>query len=241
MGGIMKVIIYGGTGAIGSAIARKLASQGVACHLVGRNEDALRSLADEIGATGTIGDVTDESLFDRVMSDAGEGVSGLVYAVGTINLKPLSRIIPHDLLHDFSVNAMGAALAIQAAVKSLKKSPNASIVLVSSVAASQGFSMHTSMGMAKAAVSGLTLSLAAELAPAIRVNAIAPSLTRTSLTAGILQNDKMADAIANMHAMKRIGEPDDMASIACLLLSGDTGWITGQIIGVDGGRSSLRT
>ena len=237
-----KILIYGGSGGIGGATARLLNAQGDQVHLVGRNEAKLAALAADLGATFTAGDVNDSGLFDRVASEAGEICDGLLYAAGTINLKSLARLAEADFLNDFRVNAMGAALAVQAALKALKKSTaTPAIVLFSSVAARQGFASHASIGMAKAAVSGLTLSLAAELAPHIRVNAIAPSLTRTPLAASILSSEPMAASIAGLHALQRLGTPADIAALARFLLSEESGWMTGQIIGLDGGRSTLRT
>jgi len=175
-----KILIYGGSGGIGSATARLLHARGVDLHLVGQDEERLAAIARELGATSTLGDVNESSLFIRAAEDAGAALDGLVYAVGTINLRSLGRLTEADFLNDFRVNAMGAALAIQSALPALKKSEGkASVVLFSSVAALQGFTFHASISMAKGAVDGLTLSLAAELAPKIRVNAIAPSLTRT--------------------------------------------------------------
>jgi len=237
-----KVLIYGGSGGIGSAIARILHARGYDLHLVGRSEEKLSALAAECGAGFTVGDVNESSLFPRAAKDAGESLDGLVYAVGTINLRSLQRLTEVDFLNDFRVNAMGAALAIQAALPALKKSAGvASVVLFSSVAARQGFTFHASMGMAKGAVDGLTLSLATELAPKIRVNAIAPSLTRTPLAKSILSNEPMAAAVAGLHALERLGTPEDIAALSAFLLSSEADWITGQIIGVDGGRSTLRT
>lgn len=236
-----KILIYGGSGGIGAATGRILRSKGHSLHLVGRDADRLAAVAHELGATFTVGDVNDPAVFARAAAEAGDSLDGLVYAVGTINLRSLSRLTESDFITDFRVNAMGAALAVQASLPALKNSSNtASVVLYSSVAAVQGFAMHASIGLAKGAVNGLTLSLAAELAPKIRVNAIAPSLTNTPLAKGIVSNVKMAEAIAGMHALERIGTPEDIASLSAFLLSDETSWMTGQILSVDGGRSTLR-
>lgn len=237
-----RILIYGGTGGIGSATARALRERGYNLHLVGRNADLLAAFAHEIGATFTVGDVDDGDLFARAAQDAGDQLAGLVYAVGTINLKSLQRLTEADFLRDFRINALGAALAIQAALPALKKSPDgAAVLLFSSVAARQGFTFHASIGMAKGAVEGLTLATAAELAPKIRVNAIAPSLTRTGLAAGLLANEQSAAAIAGLHALQRLGAPEDIAALSAFLMTPDAAWITGQVIGVDGGRANLRT
>ncbi|MBR9974695.1 MAG: SDR family oxidoreductase, partial [Bacteroidetes bacterium] len=211
-------------------------------HLVGRSEDRITSIAAELQASFTIGDVSDNSLFSRVAEDARDPLDGLVYAVGTINLGRFQRLTEADFLNDFRINALGAALAVQAALPALKKSTGiASIVLFSSVAAVQGFALHGSIAAAKGAVNGLTLSLANELSPKVRVNAIAPSLTRTPLAERIISSEQMAVSIAEQHALQRLGTPEDIAALTAFLLSAEADWITGQLIGVDGGRSTLRT
>ncbi len=237
-----KVLIYGGSGGIGFATAKILRARNYALHLVGRNAEKLAACAAELGARYTVGDVTDSTLFARVTQEVGEPLDGLVYAVGTINLRGIQRLTEEDFIHDFRVNALGAALAVQASLPALKQSAGvASVVLFSSVAALQGFSLHASIGMAKGAINGLTLALAAELAPKVRVNAIAPSLTRTPLGERLLTNEQMVAAIAGLHAMQRLGTAEDIAALTAFLLSEEANWITGQIIGVDGGRSTLRT
>jgi NAD(P)-dependent dehydrogenase (short-subunit alcohol dehydrogenase family) len=237
-----KVLIYGAYGGIGAATARKLAARGYTLHLAGRDAEGLNAIAAELGASHTVADVEDEASFERVAAEAGSALAGLVYAVGTINLKPLARLTPADFERDFRINAVGAALAVQKALPALKACEGtASVVLFSTVAVAQGFTAHASVAMAKGAVEGLTLALAAELAPKIRVNTIAPSLTRTPLAKALTGNEQMAAAIAQMHAIPRLGEAEDSAGLAAFLISDEAGWMTGQIIGVDGGRSTLRT
>ena len=238
---VKRIVIYGGSGGIGSATARLLQAQGDQLHLVGRNKQTLSSLASELQIDYTVGDVCDETLFAQTARDFAAPWDGLVYCVGTINLGSIRRLSADDFLHDFQVNAMGAALAVKAGLSSLKKSKTTpSVVLFSSVAALQGFTFHTSIGMAKGAVNGLTLSLAAELAPKIRVNAVAPSLTRTPLSESLLSNEKLAQTITERHGLKKLGTVDDIANFVVYLLSDQAGWISGQIISIDGGRSTLR-
>ena len=237
------IVILGGSGGMGSAIAHAVKARGYQVHLIGRNSARLAEAAHALGGAGySVADVEDEASVISAIAEAGTELAGLCYAVGTINLKPVGRLTGDDVARDFRINAQGAFYAVKAAIPALKAySGTASILLFSTVAVYQGFTAHASVAMAKGAVEGLTLSLAAELAPKIRVNCIAPSLTRTPLASSLLGNETMATAIASMHAMQRLGEPEDVAPLAALLLSDEAGWITGQSIGVDGGRAMLRT
>ena len=238
-----KHIIIGGTGGIGAALARRLHAAGNSIHLIARDEERLVALATELNASYVVADVQDRASLEAAILAAGPSADGLCYAAGTINLKPVHRLTDADALRDFEINALGAFRAVQAALPLLKASTQAttSILLFSTVAVAQGFAAHASVSMAKGAIEGLTRALAAELSPRIRVNCLAPSLTRTPLAAQLTSNEAMANSIAAMHAAQRLGEPDDIAAMAALLLSQDAGWITGQVIGVDGGRSTLRT
>ena len=236
------IIIIGATGGIGAALSRRLAASGNHIHAIGRDAARLHALSSEISGTCAVADVTDRASLELAIAAAGPTVSGLAYCVGSINLKPVSRITDEDVERDFRLNALGAFRAVQAALPALKANGTpSSVVLFSTVAVAQGFASHASIGMAKGAVEGLMLSLAAELAPKVRVNCVAPSLTRTPLAAALTSNEQMATAIAALHPLQRLGEADDVAAAAAFLLSPDSSWITGQVIGVDGGRSSLRT
>lgn len=240
-----RVLIYGGTGGIGLATARCLRARGYGLHLAARDAGRLEAAAAELGETTvSAGDVAEEDFFAQATAAAGAELSGLVYAVGTINLRPLGRLTRADAETDFRLNALGAFSAVQTAAGALKAGAGAAgagVVLFSTVAVAQGFPAHASVAMAKGAVEGLALTLAAEMSPQVRVNVVAPSLTRTPLAAAITGNATLAQGIAAMHALQRLGEPEDAGRLAAFLVSEEAAWITGQVIGVDGGRSTLRT
>ena len=235
----MKKVIIGATGSIGSSLARSLVETGDQVHLAGRDEASLSELANELNSTYTTCDVLEENFSDKIINDLkDEQINGLAYCVGSIDLKPLKLTKKSDFMQSFNLNLVSATEAIKSLADNLK-SNKGSIVLFSTVAVKQGFPNHAIVSSAKGAIEGLTLALAAEYAPNIRVNCIAPSLTNSKISNFLLKNEKMAESIAKMHPLKRIGNGNDSSSMAKFLLNEESSWITGQIIGVDGGRSSV--
>jgi NAD(P)-dependent dehydrogenase (short-subunit alcohol dehydrogenase family) len=170
-----------------------------------------------------------------------EKLDGLLYCPGNINLKPFGRFKPNDFVDDYQLQVVGAVKVIQAVLPLLKKSDSASIVLFSTVAVQTGFGFHSLVSASKGALEGLTRALAAELAPSIRVNCIAPSITQTPLAANILNTPEKIEANAQRHPLKKIGSSNDIAQSAVFLLTDQSSWITGQILHVDGGISNLKS
>ena len=226
-----NIAIIGGTSGIGWATLHRLKSQGHVLHVACRSSEKLNDLGIR------------PQLFDALSPSSlvwPEKLDGLVYFPGTIQLKPFHRLTAEDFQKDLQVNLLGAVAALQSALPALKASGNASVVLFSTVAVSQGMPMHASIASAKGAIEGLTRSLAAEWAPVIRVNAIAPSLTDTPLASGLLNSDLKKEASAKRHPLQRIGSPEEFSEIVEFLLSDAARFMSGQIIHVDGGLSSIK-
>jgi NAD(P)-dependent dehydrogenase (short-subunit alcohol dehydrogenase family) len=230
-----NILIVGGSSGIGLELVKAFGNKHHDVYVGSRTNKALMELPHVHHFTL---DIRAESLDLEALP---ESVHGLVYCPGTIVLKPFQRLTNDDFKEDFDVNLLGAVRVIQGCLSKLKKSPNgASIVLFSTVAVQTGMPFHASVSSAKGAVEGLTRSLAAEFAPRIRVNAIAPSLTETPLAASLLANEDRQRASAERHPLKRIGSPQEIAGLARYLISDKGSWITGQIFHIDGGMSSLR-
>ena len=231
-----NIFIVGGSSGIGLELVKVLNDDHHEIYVGSRTADTLTEIP---GVHHLPMDVTDETLDLETLPKT---LQGLVYCPGTIVLKPFQRLTIDDFKEDFNINLLGAVKVIQGCIKQLKKSPSgASIVLFSTVAVNTGMPFHASVASAKAAVEGLTRSLAAEFAPRIRVNAIAPSLTDTPLAQNLLSREEKRKASADRHPLKRIGTPQEIARSAAHLLSDASAWISGQVLPIDGGMSSLRT
>ena len=226
----MNYIVFGGSRGIGSAVVESLVLQGHAVWSVSRNGQA------PSGAHPIAWD----AISDEPILDLPSEIHGVVYAPGSINLKPFRGLKLEEFRADFELNAMGAVKALQACLPAMKSAGKASVVLFSTVAVQSGMSFHASIAMAKGAIEGLTRSLAAEWAPQIRVNAIAPSLVNTDLAARLLSTPEKVEASGKRHPLQRVGEPQDIAAAVEFLLGASSDWMTGQILAIDGGMGSLR-
>ncbi|MDC0060031.1 SDR family oxidoreductase [bacterium] len=232
-----KYLIFGATGSVGSSLAEQLKNSGNDIHLVARNESEVKAIAEKLGCSYTVADVLEDGFIEKVKLDIND-IKGVAYCVGSIDLKPLRMVTEADMNKCMKLNLYSAIESIKGFQESLKKNKG-SVVLFSTVAAQRGFTNHTIIASAKAAIEGLTVTLAAEFAPNIRVNCIAPSLSKSKIAEPMLKNSAIAEGIAKAHPLKRLGEGKDSAALAKFLITEESSWVTGQIIAVDGGRSKL--
>ena len=227
-------LIIGASSGIGKKLAEMLANSGYKVYGTYCTKPIQNNTS---GPEYHFCNVLEENLNFNFLPDT---LDGLVYCPGNITLKPFGRIRPEEFVKDFNLQVVGAVKVVQAVLPKLKSSESASIVLFSTVAVKSGFNFHTMVSASKGAIEGLSVSLAAELAPKIRVNCIAPSLTDTPLAESLLNNDAKREANAQRHPLKRIGNVNDMAEMAGFLISDKSGWITGQVFHVDGGISTIK-
>ena len=247
-------VLIAGIGGVGGALARRLVASGASVHLVARSPAALASLQDALSplrrgsasVTASVADVTkDEDVARAAAECAATGtLTGFVYAVGSIVLKPLARTSAADFASAYALNVTGGAMLLRAALPQLLAAPGAapgSAVFFSSVASRVGFPSHCAIAAAKGGVEALARSAAAELAPRLRVNCVALSLTDTPLAARVITNDAARKALGDAHPLPRLGTAADAAALAEFLLDdARSGWVTGQVWSLDGGRATLR-
>lgn len=230
------ILVVGGSSGIGFEIVKQLVEDGYQVSAASRKPGPLSDFSQ---VRHLPLDVEHESI---ELEGLPETLQGLVYCPGTIRLKPFQRLTAQDFLEDFRINLIGAVGVLQTCLMKLKKSSvGASVVLFSTVAVQTGMPFHASVASAKGAVEGLVRSLAAEWAPRIRVNAIAPALTDTPLASDLLSSPEKREAAAERHPLKRIGNPAEIARMATYLLSESATWVTGQVFQLDGGMSAVRT
>jgi NAD(P)-dependent dehydrogenase (short-subunit alcohol dehydrogenase family) len=239
---VNTVLITGGSGGIGAEVARRVVADGAKAVIVARDPARLEEAAHATGASAYACDVLDAAAFGEVVqraeAEVGE-IDGLVHAVGSVFLRPLHATSLEDFRATFETNATSAFVALKTVMPLMMRRRRGSAVLFSTVAATTGLPNHETIAAAKSAVEGLVRSAAVSYARyGIRVNVVAPALTRTPLSRSLWENETTLKASVAMHPLGRIGEPADIAAAVMYFLSGEAGWTTGQVLGVDGGLSA---
>lgn len=229
-----NILIVGGSTGIGLKVIKALSKNGDQVWALTRNPETPAKLP---GVSAFKYDVEDDK---ATIPELPEILDGFVYTPGTVNLRPFHRINEEDYLKDLNINLLGGIKILQEIYKHLKKSDRASVVFYSSVAVQTGMPFHASISVSKGAVEGFTRALAAELAPTVRVNAIAPSMTDTQLAERFLSKEENRKKYDNNHPLKRVGKPKDIMEATMFLLSEKSSWMTGEILHVDGGMHSIK-
>jgi len=236
------LIVLGATGAVGTALVKRLRRDGHSVMIGGRDVDRLTALADETGCHSFPVDANQpDSIVDcfAAARDTIGQIAGAANCIGSLLLKPASSTSDREFSDVIQTNLYSAFATVKASHSVMKRS-GGSVVLISSAAASIGMPNHEAIAAAKAGIEGLTRSAAASCAARnIRVNSVAPGLTRSRMTRHIWENEQASSASEQMHALGRLGDPDDIAAMIQWLLLGDSSWVTGQIFSVDGGLSSV--
>jgi len=236
-------LVFGGTGGIGKAVASMLRAKGADVVIAARSAERVASVSAELGVEGFVVDATDPSAVMESVSGVKQSrgrIDGVVNCVGSLLLKPVHLTSPEEWATTMQQN-LGTAYAVTRAAVKAVTAPGGSIVLVSSAAARTGLANHEAIAAAKAGIIGLTLSAAATYAPqGIRINCVAPGLTKTPLTSRIVSNPESEKFSRSMHALGALGEPEDVAAMIVHLLGNESRWITGQVFGVDGGLATVR-
>ncbi|GAB3226196.1 SDR family oxidoreductase [Algoriphagus aestuariicola] len=228
-----NILIIGASSGIGLSLSKNLIADGHRVFGTFRKTEITHQGFEKIQQLDVLGDSLDLGFVPEILD-------GIAYCPGAIQLKPFLRIKPSDFIDDYQLQFLGSVKVLQACLPNLKNSPSSSIVLFSTVAVQLGFNFHSLVASSKGAIEGLTRTLAAEFAPKIRVNCIAPSITDTPLAGTLLNSEEKKEANAQRHPLKKIGTSEDIANLAAFLLTDKSAWITGQVLHADGGISSLK-
>jgi NAD(P)-dependent dehydrogenase (short-subunit alcohol dehydrogenase family) len=227
------ILVIGGRSGIGKALVEMLVADGHEVIAASRN-------IEQADLPSGVKKMTYDAVNDEKLPEVPEKLDGLAYCPGSINLQPFKRFSLDTLRAEMELNYLGAVKVLHQVIGKLKASKRGSAVFFSTVAVQMGLPFHSSVSAGKGAVEGLVRSLAAEYAPSVRFNAVAPALVDTPMAEGMLNNDKKRESNAQRNPLKKIGTPEDIAGMAAFLLSDKGNWMTGQVVGVDGGMGSVR-